>query len=220
MTFTTKAWETIAPIYNDILNMPFIIELQNGSLSIEKFQFYMLQDAKYLEHFGRVLAAIGSKSEDNQQAIDFFEFGKNALIVERALHESYFEDFGLPQNITIETQPVCHHYSHFLKSTAAFEPIEIALAAVLPCFWIYKEVGDEIIKNQTKENNPYQKWIETYSGDEFGEGVKKAKNYVDKIAEGATEKIKEQMLEAFVKASELEFQFWNASYENITWKRK
>ena len=56
MTFTTKAWETIAPIYNDILNMPFIIELQNGSLPIEKFQFYMLQDAKYLEHFGRVLA--------------------------------------------------------------------------------------------------------------------------------------------------------------------
>ncbi|WP_282630437.1 thiaminase II [Empedobacter sedimenti] len=220
MTFTTKAWETITPIYNDILNMPFIKELENGTLPIEKFQFYMLQDAKYLEHFGRVLAAIGAKSVDNQQAIDFFEFGKNALIVERALHESYFQDFGLTQNVKIEIEPVCHHYSHFLKSTVAFDPIEVALAAVLPCFWIYKEVGDEIIKNQSKENNPYQKWIETYSGDEFGEGVKKAKDYINKAAEETTDKIKDQMLEAFVKASELEYQFWKAAYENITWNRK
>ena len=60
----------------------------------------------------------------------------------------------------------------------------------------------------------------TYSGNEFGEGVRKAKTYVDKIADGATEKIKEQMLEAFVKASELEYRFWDASYKNITWERK
>lgn len=219
MKFTTEAWEQITPIYNDILVMPFITELQNGKLPIEKFQYYMMQDAKYLEHFGRVLAAIGSKLEDNQQAIDFFDFGKNALIVERALHEYYFELFGLEKNLKIEIEPTCHHYIHFLKSTFAFDSIEVAMAAILPCFWIYKKVGDEILKNQTENNNPYNKWIETYSGEEFADGVTKAINYVDSIAEKTTTTVRTQMLEAFKKASELEFLFWNAAYNTIKWKR-
>lgn len=219
MKFTTEAWEQITPIYNDILVMPFITELKNGKLPIEKFQYYMMQDAKYLEHFGRVLAAIGSKLEDNQHAIDFFDFGKNALIVERALHEYYFELFGLEKNLKIEIEPICHHYIHFLKSTFAFESIEVAVASILPCFWIYKKVGDEILKNQTENNNPYNKWIETYSGDEFSDGVTKAINYVDSIAEKTTTTVRTKMLEAFTKASELEFLFWNAAYKTITWKR-
>lgn len=219
MKFSTKAWEQIIPIYDDILQMPFIIELQNGKLPINKFQYYMMQDAKYLEHFGRVLAAIGSKLEDNEQAIDFFDFGKNSLIVERALHEHYFELFGLSKNLKIEIEPTCHHYIHFLKSTFAFDAIEVAMAAVLPCFWIYKKVGDEILNNQTEKNNPYNKWIETYSGDDFADGVTKAINYVDAIAEKTTEEVREKMTEAFIKASELEYLFWKAAYDNITWKR-
>ncbi|WP_140937631.1 thiaminase II/PqqC family protein [Sphingobacterium lumbrici] len=55
--------------------MSFIRELQQATLLLNKFQFYMLQDAKYLEHFGRVLAFIGSRCQDNTRALDFFEFG-------------------------------------------------------------------------------------------------------------------------------------------------
>lgn len=154
MKWTDQAWEAIQPIYHEILKMPFIEELKNGTLPLEKFQFYMLQDAKYLEHYGRALAALGSKAEDNEMALDFFEFGKNALIVERALHEAYFKQFKLEPNQEITIEPVCHHYIHFLKSTVAYDPIEVATAAILPCFWIYKEVGDHIYQNQNTDNNP------------------------------------------------------------------
>ena len=95
MKWSDKAWDAISPIYTDILAMPFISELSNGSLPLDKFQFYMRQDAFYLEEFGRVLAFIGAKSADNQQAIDYFEFGRNALIVEKALHENYFKELSI-----------------------------------------------------------------------------------------------------------------------------
>lgn len=217
MKWTDQAWEAILPIYQEILKMPFIEELKNGTLPLEKFQFYMLQDAKYLEHYGRALAALGSKAADNEMALDFFEFGKNALIVERALHEAYFKQFNLEPNQEITIEPVCHHYIHFLKSTVAYDPIEVATAAILPCFWIYKEVGDHIYQNQNTENNPYKNWIETYSGEEFAEGVKKALQYSNDMAENSTEKGRKAMLEAFIAASRLEFKFWDAAYRNITW---
>ncbi|MGX1641835.1 thiaminase II [Sphingobacterium sp. NPDC055431] len=217
MKWTDQAWEAIQPIYHKILKMPFIEELKNGTLPLEKFQFYMLQDAKYLEHYGRALAALGSKAEDNEMALDFFEFGKNALIVERALHEAYFKQFKLEPNQEIMIEPVCHHYIHFLKSTVAYDPIEVATAAILPCFWIYKEVGDHIYQNQNTDNNPYKNWIETYSGDEFAEGVKKALQYSDYMAENSTDKGRKAMLEVFIAASRLEFNFWDAAYRNIKW---
>lgn len=217
MNWTDQAWEAIQPIYQEILKMPFIEELKNGTLPLEKFQFYMLQDAKYLEHYGRALAALGAKAADNEMALDFFEFGKNALIVERALHEAYFKQFKLEPNQEITIEPVCHHYIHFLKSTVAYDPIEVATAAILPCFWIYKEVGDHIYQNQNTDNNPYKNWIETYSGDEFAEGVKKAIQYSNYMAENSTDKGRKAMLEAFIAASRLEFNFWDAAYRNITW---
>lgn len=217
MKWTDQAWEAIQPIYQEILKMPFIEELKNGTLPLEKFQFYMLQDAKYLEHYGRALAALGSKAADNEMALDFFEFGKNALIVERALHEAYFKQFKLEPNQEITIEPVCHHYIHFLKSTVAYDPIEVATAAILPCFWIYKEVGDHIYQNQNTDNNPYKNWIETYSGDEFAEGVKKALQYSNYMAENSTDKGRKAMLEAFIAASRLEYNFWDAAYRNIKW---
>jgi len=217
MNWTDRAWQSIQPLFQEILEMPFIQELKEGTLPLEKFQFYMLQDAKYLEHYGRALAALGSKAMDNKMALDFFEFGKNALVVESALHEAYFEQFGLQAHQEITIEPICHHYIHFLKSTVAFDPIEVATAAILPCFWIYKEVGDHILETQNSSNNPYKNWIDTYSGAEFAEGVKLAIAYTDVMAENSTAEKRKLMLEAFKTASKLEFMFWDAAYKNTKW---
>lgn len=220
MKWTDEAWKSIETLYADILSMPFIEELKNGTLPLEKFQFYMQQDAKYLEHYGRALAAIGTKAEDNQQALDFFEFGKVALVVEKALHETYFVEFGVADEAgDIVIEPVCSHYIHYLKSVAAYDPIEVGVAAVLPCFWIYKEVGDYIYGQQEGVKNPYANWIDTYSGEEFAEGVIKALAYANTMAENTTPAMRERMLEAFIAASRLEFMFWDAAYKHITWEK-
>ena len=217
MNWTDHAWQSIQPLFQEILEMPFIQELKDGTLPLEKFQFYMLQDAKYLEHYGRALAALGSKAMDNKMALDFFDFGKNALVVESALHEAYFDQFGLQAHQEITIEPICHHYIHFLKSTVAFDSVEVATAAILPCFWIYKEVGDHILETQNSSNNPYKNWIDTYSGDEFAEGVKLAIAYTDYMAENSTEEKRKLMLAAFKTASKLEFMFWDAAYKNTKW---
>lgn len=216
MKWTDKSWNSIEPIYQKIIEMPFIKELQNGTLPLEKFQFYMGQDSFYLENFARSLALIGARAEHIDHALDFIRFAEGAIVVEKALHDSYFQEFGLANRGNIE--PTTHHYINFLKSTSALDQVEVAMAAVLPCFWIYQEVGDYIYNNQLKENNPYQKWIDTYAGEEFETLVIKAKEICDLVAENCTETQQQKMTDAFVAASRLEFMFWDSAYRLKIWE--
>ena len=69
--------------------------------------------------------------------LSYMRFAENAIVVENALHESYFKDFDVKEkgkNVT-RLSSLCS----FLKSTAALDALEIAMAAVLPCFWIYQK---------------------------------------------------------------------------------
>lgn len=216
MKWSDYTWSQTENCYQSIITMPFIRELIDGSLPIETFRFYMAQDSLYLEHFGRALALVGAKANDIQDTLSFLRFGEGAIVVENALHETYFKEFGLTDKGTI--QPACHHYIHFLKSTAAFEAVEIGMAALLPCFWIYKKAGDHILKYQQKENNPYQRWIDTYGGEAFGLLVQKAIDICDAVADRTTPEIREKMTQAFKTSAILEFDFWQGAYDNRIWK--
>ncbi|HIC8757362.1 thiaminase II [Elizabethkingia anophelis] len=215
MKWSENAWKQIEEYYQLILAMPFVKELAEGSLSKEKFQFYMAQDSLYLEHFGRALALIGARAYNIQDVLSFTRFAENAIVVENALHESYFKDFDVTEKGKM--QPVCHHYVHFLKSTAALDAVEIAMAAVLPCFWIYQKVGDYIYDNKKTDKNPYKKWIDTYSGEEFALAVQQAIEICDRAAEATTPEIRVKMTEAFITATQMEYYFWQAAYDLKSW---
>ena len=215
MTWSEQAWNSIEPIYDTILAMPFIKELADGSLPKEKFQFYMAQDSIYLEHFGRALSTIASKARNIEDALAFNRFAEGAIVAENALHSSYFVDFGVSDRGVPE--PACHHYIHYLKSTVTFESVEIGMAAVLPCFWIYKKVGDYIYQNQNTENNPYKKWIDMYAGEEFGDSVNQAISICDKAGANTTDEVRTLMTEAFITASRLEYDFWDGAYRLRKW---
>ncbi len=215
MKWSTKAWEHIQPIYDTIIAMPFIEELMEGTLALERFQFYIAQDSHYLEHFGKSLSLIAARMPDVNDSLAFIRFAEGAIVVENALHESYFRDFAVTHKGVME--PTCHHYVHYLKSCAALEQVEVAVAAVLPCFWIYQEVGQFIYKNQRPANNPYQKWIDTYAGDEFNAIVQRAIAICDDLAANCTPAQQDAMTRAFVASSHLEFQFWDSAYRLNKW---
>ncbi len=215
MNWSESAWKHIETTYQSILQMPFIEELAHGTLPKEKFRFYMAQDSLYLEHFGRALALIAARAHDIQDTLSYLKYAETAIIVENALHESYFRDFGVTDKGIM--QPACHHYVHFLKSTAVLEAVEIAMAALLPCFWIYKKVGDHICSQLQADNNPYQKWIDTYGGEDFADAVQQAISICDRVASETTTAIREKMTEAFITSSRMEYSFWAAAYDVKKW---
>ena len=218
MSFTRDAWQRILPLYAAILELPFNRELAAGTLSRERFTFYMLQDAHYLTYFGRALAVTAGRAPDTEAMIQFAGSAREAVLVERALHESFFRDFGISavEAAATEPSPTCAHYTHYLLALAHNAPYEVAVAALLPCFWIYWEVGKHLLE-VARQGNPYQAWIDTYADEAFADGVRKVIAISDRIATEATPAVRDQMHQAFRRASQLEWMFWDSAYRLERW---
>src|SRR6202795_2216790 len=95
MSFTSELWNAVSPIYAAILRHPFLTGLTDGSLTRETFRFYAIQDALYLREFARGLSVAAARAPRDEWIVMFNEHAAGALRVERALHESFFREFGL-----------------------------------------------------------------------------------------------------------------------------
>ncbi|MDR1723322.1 MAG: thiaminase II [Tannerella sp.] len=208
------AWESIEPIYQKIKEMPFITELIDGTLDREKFAFYIQQDAMYIKDFGKALARISANIGDKHKET-FMSFAADSFYVEKELHDTYFKEYGISTDA--EQTPTCRLYTSYLYSQFYDSPMPVIVAAVLPCFWIYKEIGDYIIDSKKIDNNPYQAWIDTYGSEEFAESVRKAIAICDELAEGATPAVRDEMTKAFVNCSRMEWMFWDSAYNLEQW---
>ncbi|MQA07961.1 MAG: thiaminase II [Pseudonocardiaceae bacterium] len=217
--FCEQAWKHTERIQQAVLELPFNLELATGTLSRERFQFYMAQDARYLVGFGRALAVAAARAPEPDELAFFSGAAQEAVVVERQLHESYFERFGLSsaEVDAIETSPTCLAYTSYLLARAQSASYAELLAALLPCFWVYHYVGTDILHRQTSGDNPYQEWIDTYADDEFAAAVERCKEATDRAAERADESTRARMLEAFTRASEYEWMFWESAYRLETW---
>ncbi len=222
MTFSADAWQRNLALYDKTLTMPFNAELAAGTLTADRFRHYMIQDAHYLTAFGRALAVAAAKAEHADEIVQFAEAAKVAIIVERSLHADYFETFGVSQADfeAAPLSPACHHYTSYLIATAWAEPYPVVLAAVLPCFWIYAEVGRSIHARAADDGgkaNPYQAWIDTYAGEDFHEAVRAVIATTDAVAAKSSPDIVARMHDAYRYAAELEWMFWESAYRLESW---
>ncbi|MGL1830437.1 UNVERIFIED_CONTAM: thiaminase II [Acinetobacter sp. HSTU-ASm16] len=218
MSFTQLLWQKNTALYEQILNLPFNQELAAGTLAPEAFCHYVIQDAHYLLAYGRALAVAAAKAYDADDVMQFSEAAKIAIVVERSLHNDFMTAFNVSKE-TFESTPLtlaCHHYTSFLTATAWSESYPVVLAALLPCFWIYAEVGRTIV-SQSVPNNPYQAWIDTYAGEEFHTAVRNVIATVDKVAARCDADTLEKMHAAYTMGAKLEWLFWDSAYQQQQW---
>ena len=220
MTFSAQAWNNIINIYEPILQMQFIQELEEGSLSQEVFKHYIIQDGIYLGEFSRVLAIICAKAPTPDTQLQFARNAQDAIAVERGLHEEFFAEFGITSEVALATEPspTCLNYTNFLLATAHQYSFPVIVAAVLPCFWIYLEVGKHIYHQANSNANPYQKWIDTYIDADFAAAVQGVIDVVNVVANQASAGELKQMNQVFYRASQFEWMFWDSAYHLEQWK--
>jgi thiaminase (transcriptional activator TenA) len=217
-TFSETAWQQTARLRRAIHELPFNRELAAGTLSPERFRVYIIQDAIYLGQYSRTLAIAGAKAPDGPTLRAFVQSALEAVSVEQALHERYLAEFGVePAQIgSAEPSPDCLAYTSFLVATAYHEPWDVLVAALLPCFWIYWDVGCAIAK-RTGPDNPYRAWIETYADETFGQAVRQVIAITDRAASTVSQSIQMKMLDAFVRSSQYEWLFWDGAYQQRRW---
>jgi thiaminase/transcriptional activator TenA len=216
--FTDELWRSITSIYDGILTHPFLQGLTDGTLTEESFRFYVVQDTLYLREYARALSLAGVRSPDEDALVMFNEHSASAITVERNLHEGFLKDLGVTQEEAEETKvsPTTLAYTSFLLRTATLGDYPEVLGAVLPCYWIYWEVGKALLERGSP-NPRYQKWIETYGGEEFGALVEAVLDLTDEVCEELNGVQKARVREAFVTTSRYEWMFWDAAWRLEAW---
>ena len=211
--FCDAAWQRTTGLRAAIHSLPFNRELAAGTLDKARFQFYIEQDAQYLEQYSRILAMAGVRGPDGATLRLFAESALEAVAVEQALHAQYLSEFG---SEAAEPSPDCLGYTSFLLATAYHEPWEVLMAAVLPCFWIYWDVGNAIAREAAAENR-YRAWIDTYSDEGFGNAVRAVIAATDTAAAGASAALRDRMMTAFIRSTQYQYLFWEGAYQLRRW---
>jgi thiaminase/transcriptional activator TenA len=178
----------------------------------------VLQDAHYLREFARALAVLGARADQEEAIRMFCEHAAGAIAVERQLHASFFQDFGMSEEDVrrISMAPTNLAYTSYLVAVAYSRPFHEALGAVLPCYWIYWEVGKALLERGSPDPL-YQRWIETYGGEEYAGIVRAVLEFTDKMAERLDPEETSAMTECFVTTSRYEWMFWDMGYRRESW---
>jgi thiaminase/transcriptional activator TenA len=217
-SFRNQLWGSIEAIYKQILDHPFVTGLTDGSLPDEAFRYYVLQDAHYLRSYAKALAVCSAKASQEQDIIMFAEHAAGAIVVERSLHAGFIADFGLTEHeaAAVPVQPTTLAYTSYLLAATQNGSFAEAVAAVLPCYWIYAEVGTALLE-RSSPNPLYARWIDTYGGEEFGATVAAVLELTDRLGEklGAAEVA--AMRQHFVTTSRYEWMFWDAAWRQESW---
>ena len=216
--FSDEALERTARLREAIHRLPFNTELAAGSLARDRFQSYIIQDSLYLNRFSRALAIAAAKAPDSNTMQSFAQSALRAVAVEQALHERYLRDFGIDpaQMGEAEMWPDCLAYTSYLIAAAYHEPWEVLVAALLPCFRIYWDVGCAIAQKAGPENL-YRAWIDTYADERFGRAVATAVATGDRAADAVTTATRTAMLRAFARVCQYEWLFWDGAYQRRSW---
>jgi len=210
--------ETARPVWEAIFAHPFVQELGAGTLSRARFLFFVRQDYLYLQDFARTLCLAGAKA-DSLDTLDMFaDHAATVVRVERNLHKNWSGKLGLtPQELAQTARaPVTQAYTRHLLAVAQSGTLAETVAAVLPCYWIYWEVGKRLSR-ALPADALYAEWIQAYSAEGFGAHVEQQLQLVDRLAVGVSPAERERMQEHFVQSSRYEYLFWEQAYRQEDW---
>jgi thiaminase (transcriptional activator TenA) len=216
--FTDELWRGIADIYDAILAHPFLAGLTDGSLPADAFAFFVVQDALYLQRYAQALAVVASRAPTSAGTEMFARHAAGIVTVERELHDSLLADLGLdPESIDqAEPAPTTLAYTSYLMAASRGGSYAEGVGTVLPCYWIYWEVGKELLRRGSPDPR-YQKWIDTYSGDEYGDEVREVLDVAEVLGRELAPAERDRVREHFRATSRYEWMFWDMGYRQETW---
>jgi thiaminase/transcriptional activator TenA len=221
-TFCDRLRERTRAIWDQQLQHPFLQALCDGTLPRDVFEFYIRQDARFLDHLAKTFAYAATKTNDQAEMQQFGERLLHTLAVEKALHQGYAAQFGVSVEAMAATPmaPTNFAYTRHTLYVAATGSLAALIAAILPCAWIYAEVGQHfttLLGGPPKPEHPYCAWIGTYSTPEFEQVGAWLRARLEKRAALLPDSELQAIEDIFVTSSRYEYMFWDMAWRKESW---
>ena len=216
LSVSARLRQAAAPIWEECLRHPFVTGIGDGTLGVEKFQYFMLQDYLYLFDYARVFALGVVKARDPKLMRTFAENVNAILGGEMNIHRAYMERLGITEDQVFAVKPALNNtsYTHYMLAVAeSGGPMEI-VAAILACSWSYAEIGQALAKRPGAADHPfYGEWVRGYASENYAATNQALMALMDELAKDATEAQFDRLAEIFVNCSRYELGFWDMAWE-------
>ncbi len=208
-------WSVIAQraseeLYQRILSQPFNVEMMSGELSKERFSRYIEQDTIYIRNYSEEMLLVSDMLPAGEYRELFREFAIEGMEAEKSLHGLLSQMLGGLSDV--ESSLTTQRYIAHTRQWVDAEDLELSMAAILPCIWIYSLVGKHLYEHSDLEQNPYKEWVMTYASDMMTRGVQLSVALADMLAEQSSQSRRAKMREEFVRAVWYEWAFWEYAY--------
>ncbi|HEY1640090.1 MAG TPA: thiaminase II [Streptosporangiaceae bacterium] len=216
--FSSELWDGISDIYGAIVAHPFLTGLTDGTLPADAFAFYVIQDALYLRGYAQALAEVGGRAPDSRITEIFARHAAGIVTVERQLHDSLMGSLGIDPALgeTAEPAPTTLAYVSYMLSSVRGGSFAEGVGTVLPCYWIYWEVGKELLRRGSPDPR-FQQWIDTYSGEEYADEVREVLAVTDELGPGLGAAERARVHHHFRATSRYEWMFWDMGWRQERW---
>lgn len=217
MTFCEEVRRETNLYWEGSFEHPFVKGIVDGTLPIEKFKYYMLQDAYYLKHYTKVLAIAASKAVHNDDITYFLDTARFINEAELELHRTVFAELAVSEEEleAFEPAPAAYNYVSHMYNAAHNGDVAEAFAAMFPCPWLYQEIGEKY-KDAKPGVKLYEEWIAMYSAEDFRQSIEKQKAMMNRYAQEQPEKV--AILKAhFEKSCYYEWKFWEMPWTFENW---
>ena len=217
--FTERLRQKATEIWEAQHQHPFVRGIGDGTLSLERFKFWLQQDYVFLIEYARLLALAAARSPDLETITRFATLLKETVETEMSLHRAYAAEFGISRE-ELEQElpaPTTRGYTDFLLRVAATGDFAELAAALLPCMWAFSEIGQRLAAQPTPSDQRYAKWIAMYSSREFAELAQWCRDLLDSLAAGLPERDLRRLEAAFLTSSRYEWLFWEMAWTMERW---
>lgn len=208
--WTAALWAAGGETWHQILDLPFVRALGDGTLDEDLFAFYLDQDALYLRDYSRALATLSARADTAEAQVHWAAGAHEAIAAESQLHEGWLANrarLGGPSPITMG-------YTNFLRASAAGDDYVVGAAAILPCYWLYEEVG-AVLSSQNHADHPYTEWLSMYGGEEFAADVARSLAEVERAFEAASPAQRVRAARAYLSACVYEREFFDQAHRAL-----
>lgn len=208
--WTAALWAAGGETWHQILDLPFVRALGEGTLDEDLFAFYLDQDALYLRDYSRALATLSARADTAEAQVHWAAGAHEAIAAESQLHEGWLANrarLGGPSPITMG-------YTNFLRASAAGDDYVVGAAAILPCYWLYEEVG-AVLSSQNHADHPYAEWLSMYGGEEFAAEVERSLAEVERAFEAASPAQRVRAARAYLSACVYEREFFDQAHRAL-----
>jgi thiaminase II len=160
--------------WHDHTHHAFVRKIADGTLPVEQFRTYLIQDYLFLIQFARANALAANKSKDIADITRSAEIVRH-IFTEMKLHIDYCAEYGLSREdiVNEEEKMACTAYTRYVLDVGHSEDWFALQVALLPCLLGYGVIARRLFDDPgtKREGNKYWKWIETYVAADYVEAV-------------------------------------------------